>query len=762
LFKLKKVELLGFKSFADRTRLEFADGIAAIVGPNGCGKSNLSDAISWVLGEQSAKSLRGQRMSDVIFNGTSARPATGMSEVSLTLIDPESLMADGGAGAEVIPSEPLLEASTEATGENDNGAGANGDARPAALRHRAGEITVTRRLFRSGESEYLINGELCRLRDIQDLFMGTGLGPESYAIIEQGRIGQILSSKPSDRRAIIEEAAGVSKFKTRKRLAEAKLESSRQNLARITDILEEVTKRVNSLKRQASKARRYRELQDELRGKLKVVLTSRLAALEEDMARVRTELAAAQAAVAEAGAQLEQLEGEYRGIEERHDELEVSLTALRESLARGELERERVQSRIEQMRQHMATLEARGAEALQERSLLAAQLEGLETEAVERGRAREQLRQDWEAAQQSARGLLARQESLAVQLTAAEKEGEETRQAVLDAVSRAAELRNQLVQAEETALALERQASRLSAERAATEQEQAKRSAELEGITSEHARGESSLAEAARAAAETALALEKARAESSAKRNEVESLRQEFSAASARRQALEETLARHAYSTDAVRRLLSGGAGNGRSFRPLGVLADFLEVAPGYEEVVEEFLHDELDCVVVERHEEARSGIALLRSEGTGRSTFFVKRVATKRHSHGPANGKPAGEPGVLTPLRDLVKFEPRLERRPADSFPRGRLRGRERGSRRAPGGRISGLPFPDHLGRPLPPPAGEGRQGFERRAARPAARLSRARAADRGIAVLAARGRRLPERCGIPRRAPRYGAARP
>ena len=165
---------------------------------------------------------------------------------------------------------------------------------PVKYQHRSGEITVTRRLFRSGESEYLINGDVCRLRDIQDLFMGTGLGPESYAIIEQGRIGQILSSKPSDRRLILEEAAGISKFKTRKRLAEAKLESSRQNLARIADILEEVMKQVNSLKRQASKARRYRELHEELRGRLKTVLVSRLKALEIEFQRLRAELAQVQ------------------------------------------------------------------------------------------------------------------------------------------------------------------------------------------------------------------------------------------------------------------------------------------------------------------------------------------------------------------------------------------------------------------------------------------------------------------------------------
>ena len=142
---------------------------------------------------------------------------------------------------------------------------------------KAGEIVVTRRLFRSGESEYLLNGKLCRLRDIQDLFIGTGLGPESYALIEQGRIGQILSSRPTDRRAIIEEAAGITKFKTRKRLAEARLEEAKQNLARMNDIFDEVTRQMNSLKRQASKAERYAKLRDEMRAKLRVVLASKFA-----------------------------------------------------------------------------------------------------------------------------------------------------------------------------------------------------------------------------------------------------------------------------------------------------------------------------------------------------------------------------------------------------------------------------------------------------------------------------------------------------
>src|SRR5579864_6555664 len=268
LLKLKKLQILGFKSFCDRTELKFhGEGIAAIVGPNGCGKSNISDAISWVLGEQSARLLRGVRMEDVIFAGTRERKPTGMAEVSLTLIDPE-LYEGGHSGnpeieihdelsAEDWDEASLRAAASEETArieeetrpgqfidadgniiavseESDGEAVPEGEAsvdsiepessglqiaqngtpevvlkirrRKFKSQFRAGEIVVTRRLFRTGESEYLLNGKLCRLRDIQDLFMGTGLGPESYAIIEQGRIGQILSSKPHDRRAIIEEA----------------------------------------------------------------------------------------------------------------------------------------------------------------------------------------------------------------------------------------------------------------------------------------------------------------------------------------------------------------------------------------------------------------------------------------------------------------------------------------------------------------------------------------------------------------------------
>jgi chromosome segregation protein len=660
LYKLKKLELLGFKSFGDRSRLEFADDVAAIVGPNGCGKSNLADAVSWVLGEQSAKSLRGERMADVIFNGTGTRLPTSMAEVSMTLVDPE--YNEAGFPEEEQEPPPVEAQEPEVAAGGNEGEEEGGRSRPPKLRHRAGEITVTRRLFRSGESEYLINGQVCRLRDIQDLFMGTGLGPESYAIIEQGRIGQVLSSRPSDRRLILEEAAGVSKFKTRKRLAEVKLESSRQNLARITDILEEVSKQVNSLKRQASKARRYKEFQDELRARLKVILTSRWVTLEAECARLASEVAQAQEACGLAGQRLEALEQEQKGDSQKHEEWERQLTQLREQISRSTLERERLLWRGEQIRQQVASLEAQAAEAARERADFQTQLTSLEQESKEKTLQFEQIEQDWAAAQGALAQLLSRQDSLSVQVAAAEDQVESCRQVMLAAVSQAAELRNQLVQAEEAGLALSRQATRTASEKQRVEQEDQRWAVELEAAMAAQQRDAASLADLARALSETEAGLEQARGEEASWRSALETLRREHSGAIARKQALEESLARHAYSTESVRRLLAGEIPtNGHQFRPLGVLADFVEVSPGYEEVVEDFLKLELECVVVEQHEQARSGIALLREEGRGRSTFFVTQIPPNDHTYGQAQADLLAEEGVVAPVRDLVTFQKSL-----------------------------------------------------------------------------------------------------
>jgi chromosome segregation protein len=667
LLKLKRLELLGFKSFADRTRLEFAEGTVSIVGPNGCGKSNLSDAINWVLGEQSARLLRGERMTDVIFNGTGSRPPTGMAEVGLTLEDPEY---DGSEEA-VEEAEPVEAEMISADSTNsEEGVPAATEQITATrrsvykghLKDGSGQITVTRRLFRSGESEYLINGRISRLRDIQDLFMGTGLGPESYAIIEQGRIGQILSSKPSDRRLILEEAAGISKFKARKRAAELKLESSRGNLSRIADILEEVIKQVNSLKRQASKARRYRELQTELTGWQKVTLGSRLRILESQCQQLRKESEMLHELCAEESQGLELLTNEQRTTTARCEELEGKLISIRETLAENELERQRLQSRLEQIRQHIAALDSRSADAKQESELIRARMELLEQESAQRAQEHEALLQEQSTAEQEGALLQEKQEKLGHRIREAERAVEQSRQALLASIGRAADLRNHLVQAEEMGLALDRQEARIGTERAGVEAERQQRAAELETLAQENDRFQKELAHLAGSVSQTAAALDQTQTTEVAERRDLENLRREFSGMQARKQTLEESLARHAYSTDSVRRLLNGEfASNGHHFRPLGVLADFLEVSPGYEEIVEEFLKSELDCVVVEQHAEARSGIAILQAEGTGRSTFFVTRSDAAGHLSSNGHHQITQEPGVVASLREMVRLEPRL-----------------------------------------------------------------------------------------------------
>jgi chromosome segregation protein SMC, common bacterial type len=232
--RIKRLEICGFKSFVDRTVLTFDDPITGVVGPNGCGKSNIVDAIRWVMGEQSAKHLRGRAMEDVIFNGSESRGPAGVAEVSITF-DTGSLASDVAPGG--VPW------------------GMAGCA----------DVVVTRRLYRGGESDYLLGGVPCRLRDIVEFFLGTGVGSKAYAIIEQGRIGFIVSSRPEDRRALIDEAAGITKYKAKKKVAERRMEATRQHLLRVTDIIGEIETRLRSLKLQAQKAERYKRYKAELK-----------------------------------------------------------------------------------------------------------------------------------------------------------------------------------------------------------------------------------------------------------------------------------------------------------------------------------------------------------------------------------------------------------------------------------------------------------------------------------------------------------------
>jgi chromosome segregation protein len=685
MLKLKKIHILGFKSFCDRTELAVpGTGIAVVVGPNGCGKSNILDGVSWVLGEQSAKSLRGTNMQDVIFAGTRDRKALGMAEVTLTMVDPEAFEGpvpvepevvvehDGptdwdedevrrsraAEAEEIIANEQPGQVIEEDEPEESHSTGEGPQAVVLKIRRRRfqrtpqkGEIVITRRLFRTGESEYLLNGKLCRLRDIQDIFMGTGLGPESYAIIGQERIGQLLSSKPHDRRAIIEEAAGITRFKTKKRLAELRLESARQNLARVDDIFEEVTRQMNSLKRQAAKAERFAAVRDELRGRLRVVLASRMALMDADQARLEQEIASLSETINASAVEIGTLEASQHSLTESGYELDRSGREAQDRANEAAVELERATARERSNTERVGELEARIAAAGVELEQTRTQLAGIAEERAQQhsflesaaGEARE-FRQMVEARQHEAR-------TAAEEVFNAERQLESGRRHVMHLLTLAGNARNFTAQGEESLASLEREAERLHAEMGQARNEQ-----ESLGVESGQARlrFESAADELKRLESEIATLRETVqakRSEESAQRTLANQLRGEQAAVAGRRDSLESLIRNHSYSTDSVRKLLKPGAlGQGRS--PVGTLADFLEVRGEHEGVVDEFLREELNYVVVESWGAAEEGVRLLKT-GDGRATFLI-------HSdeQGVLFNDGAGlveEPG-LTPLREAIK----------------------------------------------------------------------------------------------------------
>ena len=326
---LKNLTVLGFKSFADKTALNFQPGVTAIVGPNGCGKSNVSDAIRWVLGEQSAKALRGGEMSDVIFNGTDGRKPLGMAEVSLTIggVDQEHLRA---AGVEIDYNE----------------------------------VTVTRRVFRDGGSEYYINKTACRLKDIQQLFMGTGVGRTSYSIMAQGNITQILSSKPEDRRLIFEEAAGITKYKAQKKEALRKLEYTEQNLVRVEDLVREVKRQIGSLQRQAGKARRFKQISQELQHLDTQLARHQFDVLQNEIRERQTNSENLRDEIEANTANVLRTEDEITQLRGRLSELEHEIGALQQRGLELKGEIERHESRIHFNEERLRELDAQNARAV--------------------------------------------------------------------------------------------------------------------------------------------------------------------------------------------------------------------------------------------------------------------------------------------------------------------------------------------------------------------------------------------------------------
>ncbi len=667
--RLNHLEIAGFKSFPERARLAFDGGVTAIVGPNGCGKSNVIDAITWVLGEQSARSLRGERMEDVIFSGSDARRPNAAAEVRLQLSEVTAALAALAGPADDVSA---VQDTVSRAGGNGNGSGLGNNlghgqdatAVPPSLGdtasspvaqtetdddefaplHISRDIEVGRRLYRSGESEYLIDGQVCRLRDIQDLLMDSGVGVKAYAVIEQGRIGQILSARPAERRQLLEEAAGITKYKSRRRSAELKLEAARQNLTRVDDIVYEVEKQRSALKRQAAKARRYRRLRDELRRWEKVFFARKSDALKTAIWEAERRLEEARAREQVGAAQLARLEGDEERLRLELVEADESATSTRDNAHQRELELGRRQQRIAFDQQQVATL----AEVL---TSGAGELESLQQRS---GPVRGEL-----TGQQAARAqCLDEHDAARQQLAKDERRFADAQHAIEGQEADVEAARSEVYAAIYAATALQNVVTNADAGQTRLRQALAKLEAEAADVATEHARYDDEQAKADAGARDTRATLEGvraaratcdadlvvARAETEARTRAAGVHEREVAAVRARLESLEELEAGRAAYSDAARIVLASDD----RIAHQGSVADHLEVGESDESAVEACLGDLLQYVVVPTRQAALDGITLAAEKDAGRCGFLI----SANHDRGAETAPPHP---TLRALADVV-----------------------------------------------------------------------------------------------------------
>ena len=682
MFKLQRLEITGFKSFADYTEVVFTgSGITAVVGPNGCGKSNVSDSIAWVLGEQKAKSLRGEDMKDVVFQGTSKRKASGMAEVVLHLIRDESFVAseeselenideslsvldEKAIDLEAIEEQSALSSEHLAVSIQSNGfhgeeteveriqAAQVGSvqtvekkvkskrhwrSRAFALDFAPGEaVSVTRRLYLSGESEYLLNGKTCRLRDIQDLFAGTGLSGSHYALIEQGRIGQILSAKPSDRRGLIEEAAGISKFRTRQRAAETRLESAKTNLRRISDIVEEIDKQANSLRRQSAKTRRYKTLREDYRYTIRQTFSAEGKFLSESVENLEAKLKKAEKIERGVFWEVAEKDDAVREATTNARRAEENLAEIRARHSENALERDRnareKQYKIEQiavLKQRAAALKGEIGGSAQRFKMLSTELERLKKESQTERAEAEKTELVLREAENKYQAKSAELKKIETELETVRKEAAQHSAAFEKLTSIERQLENTIERLTERETGLRREAERAAGTFAEHQTEHDKLTARL---TKERAKLEIYHAEKQLIADEA----KASRAELQTVENGLRDLRNEHSRKKNRRETLQELEERKTIYAPTVQKLFAEKSKIGVNF--LGTLADKLNVDETAEKAVENLFGNYLQTVLVESEADALKTIRYLNENNLGRLSVLVQSSKSKVQS--PKSGK--------------------------------------------------------------------------------------------------------------------------
>jgi chromosome segregation protein len=608
---LKRLELVGFKSFADRTEMEFVPGVTAVVGPNGSGKSNVSDSIRWVLGEQSAKSLRGAKMEDIIFAGSDTRKPVNYAEVTLTL-----------------------------------------DNTDRSLDLEYTEVSITRRVYRSGESEYYINKRPCRLKDIMELFMDTGLGKEAYSIIGQGKIEEILSTKPEDRRGIFEEAAGIVRYKTRKREAEKKLEETEQNLVRIHDIVSEINEQIGPLGEQAETAKRYKELHKQLVEHEVALYVQQIEAAHvkwEEASRLveqlRQELVTYSTEASRREADLEQARFQVNQIDQSIEELQQVLLQVSE-------ETEKVEGQREVLKERLRNLAANRQQTMEQMHRLTEKRHAVEAQLSEEQQRSEETKQRMQEAEAS---LSEAEQQFAAMVQSLTDDVERLKSDYFEKLNEMANLRNEIRHQQQLIQANQARVDRLLQERERLDQEERARLGKLEEYRGRLQEIEQ-LIEAT--LAEYRQLIDSVRDNQSqleAARREMRQLEQKREASKSRLDLIKEMQAEFAGFQQGVKEILKARE---KGFRGIhGAVAELVTVPEKYETAVEVALGGALQNVVVDNEAAGREAIAYLKKHNAGRATFLPLDVIRPRSIQPEDRRLIEQETGVVGIASRLVSF---------------------------------------------------------------------------------------------------------
>jgi len=618
--RLKRLEIQGFKSFPDRTVFKFQeDGLTVVVGPNGCGKSNIVDAVRWALGEQSAKLLRGQIMEDVIFNGSDKRKPAGRAEVTL-----------------VFENEGLLENQWR----------------------DYSEISVSRQLFRTGESEYLINGVSCRLKDIRELIADAGGSSRGYSIVEQGRISLLINSKPEEKRALIEEAAGVLKYRMRRLEAERKMERTRQNLLRVSDVIREIQRQLNSMKRSAAKARRYRLFRDELSSLDLRMRFEDFTAIQEGLAELEGELSGKRESIGDLQAELSVLESREEAVRSDLVTGESRITEGFEAVRLAEAEIARIEGEVSIGEAAVHSLQERLDKLAEDEAELARQTESDQTQLQQLElelAAIEDEHEKFEEELQNVEGTFRAAES---RLSSARSALESLRSDLFTVGNERNRLEMEIDSGRRTRESLGRRRSeaaqrfssvesRIKAfeeERAAGE-EQCLKAGEESGLI---AAGLTDLREDIKASRESMAQAETALASLSEKQAEVRGLQKTLVALEEQMEGLPE----------GVRHVMRDYTQTGQT-GVLGVVADHIDVPRQYERAVMAVLGERLEHIIVDGPDSGRSAVDYLKKQAGGRGSFIP--MAPRSNGNGHSDLAKLRGDGIIGPLVDIVTFSASL-----------------------------------------------------------------------------------------------------